>query len=316
MNKKVNLEEYKEFNKEFDSYEELIKYYKQFPEKYYKERNFYFEKHHIIPISEDKASEEIVCLDLAHHAMAHFLRAKEYEKIGNKNIAYKNYHAAQKILGAFVNRKEEKIPKEIIKHAEEIKQKSGESTGDQFRECIYVTDGVNTKRLKKEKVENFLSLHPNFKIGGVFSTAKGNIWIYKDNERLNLPKEEALKYIENNQGWKTGMGPTSKHIPKLGYFKGTTNGKKWVHKGEERKNIEISEIPSYLENGWALGSGNSNTNLGKKTIHKGDEMKNVPMEKLSCYLSQGWEIGRSEKYKQGLRKPKNKRKIKNENSQT
>ena len=314
MNKKVNLSECEEFNRSFTSYADLIEYYRQFSEKYYKERNFYFEKHHIIPRCEDKRSTETVCLDLAHHAIAHFLRAKEYEKAGNQDFAYKNYYAVQKIIGAFVSREETSIPQILLDHAAEIKQKTGEAVSAQFKECVYFTNGKENHRVRKDKIEEFIKAHPSFKKGRTFKNPTGKLWIYKDQERLYLPVEEAEQYIKEHPGWQMGMGSTSKHVPKLGYFKGTTTGKKWMHKDGERRNVATADIPSFLANGWIMGHGNPYTNLGKKALHKGEKMINVPAQEVPRYLEMGWEMGRTELWKAHAIEAKSRRK--NENSQT
>lgn len=308
MKKLVDLSAIYEFTltRKFTSYEELITYFKQFSKGYFKERGYYCEEHHIIPKCAGGSDEEenLVYLDLAHHAIAHDLLYREYLAKGDKVLAQKNLNAATRIIGAY-NKYLDTIPEDVIKLRCSIKQDSIDfyTANPQFKGFKYVTDGNVSKRIHPNDLEVFLKDNPTFRIGRAFNNGAGSIWVTDGEQSIVVKQEDIETFFKEHPTWKRGMGKTKKHTFKnpTGTMPPTTLGKIWVHKGTKRKNILPEELSTYEKEGWIKGSGNSKTNLGKKTIHKENEMMNVPIEDLEKWLSQGWELGRTEDFKNNLR---------------
>ena len=309
MKKLVDLSNVSEFTltRKFNSYEELIAYFKQFPKSYYKEKGYYCEEHHILPkcAGGTDEMENLIYLDLAHHAIAHDLLYREYLAKGDKVLAQKNLNAATRIIGAY-NKYLDTIPEDVIRLRCSIEQDSIDfyTANPQFKGFKYVTDGKVSKRIHPNDLETFLKNNPTFRIGRVFNNGAGSIWATDGEQSIVVKQEDIETFFKEHPTWKRGMGKTREHKFKnpTGAMLPTTLGKIWVHKGTERKNILPEELSTYEKEGWIKGSGNSKTNLGKKTIHKENEMKNVPVEDLEKWLSQGWELGASDLFKENNKK--------------
>jgi len=296
--KLVDLSKIEEFKLEriFNSYEDLINYYKQFNKKYFDDRNYYCEKHHIIARCEGGSNEKdnLVYLDLNHHAIAHDLKYRYYLSINDNKNAKKQICSAMRIIGSY-NKHLGCIPIDVLTNGSQIKQDYIDfcNKSHMFEGYKYVTDGVKTMRIPSFEVENFLLNNKTFKLGRTFTSPHNKVWITNGIEKQYLFKEEAEKYLVNNKDWYYGMGKVKKHEyhNETGKALPTTLGKKWINKDGIRKNVLPEEINKYLNDGWIIGNGNSNTTLGKVRMNKNKINKFVLKEKINDYLNDGWTLG-------------------------
>ena len=258
VKKLVNVENIKELNKSFTTYQELINYYRNFSKKYYRDRNIYCEGHHIIPRAEGGTDADgIVYLDLKHHAIAHILRAEEYYAQGEFYKANQNFAAVKKILGAYKNRWSTDIPEELIKHVEASKHHQWECQSAKAKrdKLTWVTNGVENHRFPREKALKYIEEHEGWSEGRTYPE-KG-VWVTDGiSKKEYLKLSEVQLFLKAHPDWRRGQGPNKpgKHNSRLlGSFK----GRKWIHKGSERKGVAKEDVEKYLAQGWELGTGNS-----------------------------------------------------------
>lgn len=94
-----NILSIKELKWDFQKYEDLIFFYKKIQKSFYKENSIYTEEHHILPrhMGGDNTKDNLVELPWMIHILAHFLLAKQLEKI-DKSSSIKNLYAVRMIL--------------------------------------------------------------------------------------------------------------------------------------------------------------------------------------------------------------------------
>lgn len=153
----------------FNSYQELIEFAKA--QTRTKNSYVYYEKHHIIPKSEGGTDDEenIVLLTLYEHLLAHYLRACEYELIGDKQKEANNIFACEFILSG------------CKKHFQVAEAKA-------YLETIMNTDEMTELLHKLE-----------WKRQGQQSPIKGKSFVMKDNTRKMVDQSEVAQYV--NRGW-------------------------------------------------------------------------------------------------------------------
>lgn len=264
VKKLVNVENIAELNKSFTTYQELINYYRSFSKKYYRDQNIYCEGHHIVPRAEGGTDADgIIYLDLKHHAIAHILRAEEYYAQGDLYRANQNFAAVKKILGAYKNRWSTDIPEELIKQVEVSKHHQWECQSAKAKrdKLTWVTNGVENHRFPKEKALKYVEEHEGWSEGRTYPE-KG-VWVTDGiSKKEYLKPSEVQAFLEAHPDWRRGQGPNKpgKHNSNLlGSFK----GRKWMHKGSERKGVVKEEVEKYLAQGWELGSGNSKSSTSE-----------------------------------------------------
>lgn len=291
----VDVKNITELNKEFTKYDDLINYYKQFSLKYFNEHNIYCEKHHIIPRCEGGNNDEsnLIYLNVKHHLLAHFLRAREEEADNKLYFAWKNYLAVKRIC---TNKEHITIKQFFINLDETVEAK--EKYIKLFHELdpVWITNGKKSKRIPKEEAESFILKHKEYYLGRTFTSPANKVWVTDGTNRDYVLKENLEQFMKKHPNWKIGMGPTKKHNIKDLKSLGSTRGLIWVNKDGVRKNIKPEELSAYENDGWTKGSGNSFTNQGKRGIHKGNLMINVPASQLDEYLNKGWTLGRTAEY--------------------
>ena len=153
----------------FNSYKELIEFAKA--QTRTKNHYVYYEKHHIIPRSEGGTDdkENLVLLTLYEHLLAHYLRACEYEAIGDRQNEAKNIFACEYILCG------------CKKHFQVAEAKD------------YLNSIMNTDEMK-ELLEKFEQ-----KRKGRMSPIKGKAFVMKGAERKVISQNEVEQY--KNRGW-------------------------------------------------------------------------------------------------------------------
>lgn len=276
-----------ELKRDFNSYDELIKYYENVDKDIYLKNNVYLENHHIIPRGEGGTDEDgLVYLPYEIHIKAHYLRGIELEAKGDILGAWKNYKSTYYCvmrLGNLnlKNREEfEKNLKEIVlakQKCVDLKKKYKE---------IWVTDGSQNSRILDIELDEYVS--KGWKRGRTFNSPKGRKWITDGVDCEYLPEEEAINFIEENPTWKFGMAPTKKHVANA------TTGTKWMSKGDIKKCVKEDQVNNYLNNGWKLGF-DCRPNLGKIGIVKFNEAKKIDLNELDNYLAEGWVLGQPRK---------------------
>lgn len=88
----------------------------------------------------------------------------------------------------------------------------------------------------------------------VSETAKGNKMMNKDGTCIRVHPEEFEKYL--SEGWvfgglKRNVNRSGKNNPMFG--KSAVKGRKWIHKGKDKKYVYESELDVYLTDGWLFG---------------------------------------------------------------
>ena len=153
----------------FNSYKELIEFAKA--QTRTKNSYVYYEKHHIIPRSEGGTDdkENTVLLTLYEHLLAHYLRACEYESIGDKQKEANNIFACEYILSG------------CKKHFQVAEAKA-------YLETIMNTDEMIDLLHKLE-----------WKRQGQQSPIKGKSFVMKNDTRKMINQSEVAQYV--NRGW-------------------------------------------------------------------------------------------------------------------
>lgn len=85
-------------------------------------------------------------------------------------------------------------------------------------------------------------------------TAKGNKMMNKDGICVRVHPEEFEKYL--SEGWvfgglKRNTNRSEKNNPMYG--KSAVKGRKWIHKGDDRRYVYETELDAYLADGWLFG---------------------------------------------------------------
>lgn len=254
-----NIVNIKKLKWNFKNYKDLISFYRKIPLSFFLERNIYIEKHHILPkcMGGENTKNNLIYLPWMIHIFAHFLLAKELEKI-NIQFSQKNYYAVRMILN------QDKVKNiEELKKITELKSIELETKNKlNYKKIFIKKDGEKSILIFEEEFQKYKELGwekgRNFNRGNI-----GTIWINDGRKSFLIKKEELQNYLLN--GFKKGMYKTQamkeyNHAQKEKY---TTKGWKWIFKeGEKSLLLKPSEVEKYLKKGWKLGS-NRKTHLKK-----------------------------------------------------
>jgi len=264
-----NAKKVQEFQEAFpiDSYEPLIEFFKKFPDEFFHERNIYCEDHHIVPRCEggNEEKENLVRLPYFFHVKAHYLRAKEWEKEGQKRKALQNYYSVQRSLSTECLPEEEKKVFSKIQFVSEALEKKNTLQSKQF---FVKKEGEASIKIFEEEWEEYASL--GWERGRDFKDPSNKKWVNKNGKNFYVPKEEYKDFLD--LGYSPGMHVTEKmkeaNPSRASY---STQGTKWVNKAGKRKCIKKEEVETYLKKGWSLGSG-SKTVSGQTWKWKEDNL--------------------------------------------
>ena len=257
-----NILNIKELEWNFQKYEDLIFFYKKIQKSFYKENSIYTEEHHILPkhMGGENTKDNLIELPWMIHILAHFLLAKQLEKI-DKSSSMKNLYAVRMILN---QDKVENIQE--LKKIAEIKAIELETKNKLNCKKIYIKkDGEKTIQIFEEDLPEYEKL--GWTKGRSFKAPpKGSVWVNDGKKSYQIKKEELEVYLA--KGFQRGMFQTKRmkeysHVSPI-----TTKGWKWVFKDGERKLIEPKDLDEYLKDGWVLGS-NSSPIKGKKGFNNG-----------------------------------------------
>ena len=233
--------------KEFNTYNELIEYFKD------KEISGYKEKHHIIPAYKGGTNDNsnLIFLPVEYHLLAHILLAKESTNNKDKNL---NLLAAQLISNQAhtpINKIEELLKdKDYVKNLKYIRENA-----NSFKRAV-INNGIQQKNILLEELEEYLEK----------GWKKGML-----KENIEKSRQSLLKYFEENgtsicshkiseetkikisNGTKLGMKKAKEAGKQIGHKKGEpapNKGKKYITNGEINKIWpEDKELPS----GWRWG---------------------------------------------------------------
>lgn len=271
------------------TYDSLIGYFKKVNDDIYAQWDIYTQKHHIVPRSEGGIDSEdnLVRLPYYFHLMAHYLRGKEAESIGDKAAQYKNYKAVCWAL------EENSLPKNVIEMHEKLQivVESLEKRRQLEKQRVWITDGKVS-----QQIFSFEAIPEGWHRGRTFRSPASKKWVNKDGKSYYIEKDKVDEYLKN--GYILGMFKTEKmkaHIErdrnknKAGFTKGT----KWMYKGKERKCVKLEEVDTFKKDGWTLGHNykSSWTKGAKAAVHKDNTIKYIDKEKVNDFLSSGWKIG-------------------------
>ena len=137
--------------------------------------------------------------------------------------------------------------------------------GQQIRNKIWITNGIDNKRVFLEDFESNYKLNgyvrgrSNFIIRNKQNTNANKIRIYKDDIELCIDEKELDEYLK--QGYKRG-GKKRKRTKQLSEesknnMKNSNwlKGKKVINNGTRVIAVLPSDLDIYLNNGWNLGRG-------------------------------------------------------------
>ena len=234
---------------DFNTYEELIGYYKNYTKEIFGVKDIYCERHHILPrcMGGDNRKENLIYLPWMVHCLAHYLLAKQLESI-DSSLAVKNYYAVQRILGQC------KIEKDVAKEVliNNIKLKAIQlETNESLGKRIYVNDGKNTLTILSKDLEYYLE--KGWVKGRLFNQfGKGTVWMNDGHKSYQVKQEDVEDYLA--KGFCRGMYKTSA-MKSYSHSNSSTSGRLAIHKGSSKKYIDKKELNKYLEEGWVLGTG-------------------------------------------------------------
>lgn len=131
-------------------------------------------------------------------------------------------------------------------------------------------------------------------------TTRGKISIIKDNQQKYIDPDNIQHWEE--KGWVRGS------ITRTPSFK-------WMTNDVEQKQVLISEIEQYLQQGWKFGclpmtseqkksiskSKRLRNNTGKKCIHLKDQQKFVDEIELDFYIQSGWMLGPTQQFVENMK---------------
>ena len=284
--------------KDIDSYDNLIEYFKSFSKDFFDERDIYVERHHIVPRSEKGSDEKInlVYLPFYFHVKAHYLRAREHEKKGNRRKALSNYKAVIFSLGLQRDILEDEL--EVFKKIQFVSETLEKRNSLQSEMFFIKKEGKPSKKIFEE--EWLFYKNKGWEKGRNFKNPSNKKWVNKDGLNYYVNKEEFEEYLSN--GYSSGMFLTEKMIKanKTKLVHSTLNTT-WMNKNGKRKCVKNSEVDIYLEKGWLMGS-NSKTCKGKKWKWKEEDVgrkiyTNGEIEVLSKECPEGFWKGRKTKGK-------------------
>jgi hypothetical protein len=214
-----DVSSYKEFDTSESStdYYSLIESLKWTTREWFKEKDVYFETHHVYPKSERvKGHEkEVVLIPIKFHFLAHVFRAKEHELMSDLQNAYRNWAAAALIMrNARVSRHYAEIKNNVLASMNDLSKlydvakKSREwflsikqDKRDWMKKVARLEDGKVYDSLRQAATENGLSM------GNLCATLKGDRlktggyhWKYADAERsLEETIEKETKRRDSNR---------------------------------------------------------------------------------------------------------------------
>lgn len=226
----------------------------------------YYEWHHILPKSLGGLNTEdnLVLLTAREHFLAHYLLCKFLKGSELKSMIwafhrmqYSEYDNQYRYTNSRLYEAARKNFKNIIFDDTFKKQVS-----ERAKNTVWINDGKNSKMIKKDNLDNFLSQNPQYKIG-----------------RLSFKHKKSRK-----------KETQKRKIVEKRY---------WMYKEDENKDIMVplKEISSLEKEGWKRGrlkmkKTQHTWNNGRVRIIKDDLEKLVPLEDLDKYLSDGWTQGR------------------------
>ena len=209
----------------------------------------------------DNTKDNLIELPWMIHVLAHFLLAKQLEKV-DKSTSMKNLYAVRMIL----NQDKVKNTQELKKIAE-IKAIELEMKNKLNCKKIYIKkEGEKTIQIFEDDLLEYEKF--GWVKGRSFKAPpKGSVWVNDGKKSYQIKKEDLDEYLK--KGFQRGMFQTKrmkeydsgKQLP-------NTKGFKWVHNGTKRILVDPKDLEKYLKQGWVLGS-NSSTIKGRKKFNDG-----------------------------------------------
>jgi len=138
-----------------------------------------------------------------------------------------------------------------------------------------INNGIEERRIPINDV-----LPEGFVLGGIVNIDYNNkirLIHYKKYTTITIPDYHKDSYLED--GWE--ICPDDFNISTFS---------RWINKDSINKKIKLSEINSYLTDGWELGRYN-NYNKNKVSIVKDEEIKYISIDDIESYIKDGWILG-------------------------
>lgn len=278
----------------FETYQELISYYKDIQDEVEKT---YYEKHHIKPkcMGGSNSQENLIMLPFEAHIQAHLLLYKECENLKDKK---RNLLAAMIISGQRHISADETLLKlqdqNFCDMINFIRQNANKKNVGRI--CIHKDEVI--KKVFPDELEKFLE--DGFEIGmpksfilkvNATKEVKGNL--HKGNGGYKLTNEDKLKISKRT---KEGMQKAKEKGISVGRPIGcdaSNKGKIQITDGVKNRYIFKDET---IPNGWHLGSTQHHTDEEKakqhgKWVNNGVKNLKVSENEISKYLDSGWSLG-------------------------
>lgn len=262
-----NILNLKDFKWDFENYESLILFYRNFSKELFSKFHVYTEVHHILPkcLGGENTKDNLIELPWMIHILAHYLLAKQLEPI-DKEASVKNFYAVRMILN-----------QDKVENIEELKKLSELRAIELEMKNILNCKRIFIKKEGEKSVQIFEDEFPKYeKMGWVkgrnFKDPSGKVFVNDGTKNYLISKEELDSYLE--KGFQRGMFKTAAMLEYSHKSEITTKGWKWVFKGTKSLLIEPEKLNEYLEKGWVLGSGRAPMK-GKKNPHSLETRKKL-----------------------------------------
>ena len=125
---------------------------------------------------------------------------------------------------------------------------------------IWITNNIEEKHVSIKRAKQYY-FNKGWKCGRIIdmsgekNASFGKIWIYKDNIRKYINKNDLQSYLLD--GWERGFLRNNENIHKLHL--------KWINNGNDNIKVSDNELQIYLSNGWTQGRCNYIRNNEKYT---------------------------------------------------
>lgn len=272
----------------------------------------YKEKHHIIPKCIDETlytnKDNIIILTPREHYIVHKILSYCYKPNTNEyNRLIFALFAMSKLKMKCHKRSDIKI---TSKDYEQLRIRYS------IARKLYMKQHINDDKYSKLKGK------------GQPSANKGMIWITNGINNKYINKEDIIpdgwykgcSQIKHDESWKQSLKDSwqknkenrvGKNHPMYGkgyLLQGNKNGRfgvkrKYMNNGLKNKMVKLTEVDTYLVNGWKLGMIEQTSHKDKIAINKNDEVKYVNSKDLNIYLQKGWSKGNPKTAHKGINNP-------------
>lgn len=254
-------------------YEQLVKRGQQ--ENRQKNKNVYYEEHHIIPkcINGSNDTQNLVLLTAREHFIAHWLLTKIYPNEPKIIFAFNSF--SMKLYGVYnaTGQLDKYCTSTNYEYARQkvIKLLRGRPCSEKLKNVLfdttYINNGVENKRIKNQDLQLYID----------------NGWIkgrikYK---RKSPTNQTRMKISQSNKGRKASQGS-------INFFK--NNKHYWLSKNNKTIQVFEKDLQKYLDEGWIRGRHCLKKEKSEKVCYFSNNnlYVEVPLKQKAPYESHGW----------------------------